>query len=1506
MPRWLTNIPWLRRLVNLGANRDIRPELLKDGLYSDASNMRPTSVDGNTGGVEAIKGEVLVHPAVAGQGYVCIGATGANNRTMSFWASSLVNQPNAGDNPPCVIIDGLLVAQSINIPYVYDRPLQIAMEERCMGGVAYPADHNADPLYWPIDSLLEELGLGSGLYFDNYTPEVNAVALGAPIEWPKFKGLVSLVSDGASTGQYGMALRFRTQSGDTTNPGPACPFVSVPRFMDTPALNAHPGGRNIGGEPNLLAPTLYGLQYQWRIDNTYGYSEVEVIVARINDGGGLTGVITTEIVARIPIEPGLNTPFTFTYPQDNNIPVELLPADAAVDFVFSIHAPKGVELADNRLSYANFTAGNTTPELVFDEVAGSTTFFLTEKLSTNLINNEVVNDGYANPVHNTYKKSLFRGEKNGWGVMCWGPVADRFPVAPITGAENLQAPNRRDPLNGRAFDYSVEPPIAANTACQSDDPVGYVYEAMGQGSFKKTDVGAGSLINVVNTDNYPYSPWRPVGPADSQRYDTPPNTGRVLSTVGPPLSVDARYNEGSVWAPSHHALGLAVNGITNFPTNTKAFSIMRTPDAGRVICQGIGTYVLTDNPIGPTMPKHKNTSNFLFNSPDLMSGRVPQAILEDMQLNPTQYKFQCVAPLGFYTDIYGYFRNTASIPNDPIIGAYIPPPPLPNFANAANAVDMMSYAGIQHDEGQVNVGEPAAGGMAYQPNPSGNIPAGNYVGYGAWRNTQPPNGQNPPTQDQMDYSFWNQTGNDGNTTIVMQSFTAIAEGRSTTYVIGTDNSVYTPGGIDTRDGGGDYHVDFNSTEVRTFHQPWYIINIIKDGADVPNEPTEYLSCTTVKREGRIGIVTSGTTVTMELINERVDDVLPRFQSEYRYVYVKPVDAPEQHWLCVTNFGAFDTSVILADIAANGFWVAPDGTQVYGVYEVVRDTTGDFVVFGTFGINGTPTPPVGASVTVKYDHTAPVIAFGGSVTVAPAIHAIYDRLWNGPDGTNTAVSTGGLPLPYVGFIRNPFWYQPRDSYHIEGTQYLPIIQSIRQWCVLWDAEARTPGRLNLIGPDGVPQQNSQSAFPNVHYVARPYVFVGDVGGFHGLYLTDYPNENTSLGGIRYTPDINFDYAREEPVTGVGEQVGIDIRTDYCNAIAASLEVDPLVNEQPGTRTFLTSNMTAISQENGEIKVIASALGPNGQNLYAWTQKGVCRILTNKNILTGADGAEVATQSVSNYFGTEQWLSRNIGSPDQMWRLFAKGYAPAGQQYADSFFWADRNGVYRMTGDTIIDISENKYFSQLKEYLLNFPTDYSPQTTAFYNSLYNEVYFSIDPIVFPPRPPLQPLPITLPRKTFVYSAQNNEWLGTFDYDFDAYWQTKQQVYGFRDLQTFGLQSGYTINGETRVASVTVPFVGDLSKFKELETWQVVGTRPDRVEILDADYNVITIQDEATAALVNPAEANYWVLLIDSWQQWASAVLGTDLRPQGPMFYLRVTWNTEGDKECVALGALLRNLK
>ena len=224
---------------------------------------------------------------------------------------------------------------------------------------------------------------------------------------------------------------------------------------------------------------------------------------------------------------------------------------------------------------------------------------------------------------------------------------------------------------------------------------------------------------------------------------------------------------------------------------------------------------------------------------------------------------------------------------------------------------------------------------------------------------------------------------------------------------------------------------------------------------------------------------------------------------------------------------------------------------------------------------------------------------------------------------------------------------------------------------------------------------------------------------------------------------------------------------------------------------------------------------------------------------------------------------------------------------------------MTGDSIIDISRGKYLSQLKPYLESYPLGYEAMSSAVYDRSHNEAWISTGEFA------------GLPSQLFVYSAQTGEWVGLYSYAMDGFTSNGPDTYGHRDLETYILNSGAVISGDTRRSSVTVPVVGDVGILKELTRWAVTGSKPDEIEVLDKDYNVICRQNEAIAAALNPQEAQYWVLRYrNGWEQWAASVLesvdAARPRPQDELFYIRCTWFSDGSKHLVSLSGSMQNIK
>jgi hypothetical protein len=717
----------------------------------------------------------------------------------------------------------------------------------------------------------------------------------------------------------------------------------------------------------------------------------------------------------------------------------------------------------------------------------------------------------------------------------------------------------------------------------------------------------------------------------------------------------------------------------------------------------------------------------------------------------------------------------------------------------------------------------------------------------------------------------------------------------------------------------------------------------------------------IKTESCIGVTPSpiiGPNVATQdfpLLNERLGDVycngislsLPvNDPAANRYVYVDSGQGLKP-WLCVTDNAQAnaDQQAILSSLLSDGSYQLLDGTVIYGVYSIFdaenwssssqKQFTGT-VRFGQWidNLNSnnnllpTPIPADNSRIIVKYDRNEPIRFFGGDCTVSPSLNALFDRnvgLNGFPNANNDFIFTNTDPseiienfsldafhMPYRRWDKHLEYYLPLGSNGQNGlgigmpSSFLLGQSWKRQWAIYWDAEQRSAPRYYYSATDGY-------EWPRIGYLLKWARSFSDLesssqlysyNALGGLGLTNLDNIANPVrrGGFLFRSDINTNYIQQAPVSGFGVPFvssGGEFTEKFYfpTGLVASLEFNQLAQDIPSLRTFLELNLKTISEENGEIKTIASALAGGGRNLYAWTDNGVARVLTNKNVLTGADGGTLGTQSISNYWGQEMWISRNIGIPDQMWQAFVKGYAPTGDGYSDNFFWANRNSLYRMVGDSIIDIGREKFLSYMLPILRGYPRGYVPGTNGFYNAKYNEAWMSFNGVVDENN--------KTSRKLVIFNPRINDWNGLYTYDFDGHTQVGNDVFGHRGLQTFKLDQGWTINATTREASVTVPMVGDIDTFKEFIRWRVVGSKPDSMEILDPDLVLMSRMDAATNG------SPLWVKEYDGWEGWASRTLasyppGDRKLPQKRYFYLRLIWNREEDVNATSLSGQLKPIK
>ena len=143
------------------------------------------------------------------------------------------------------------------------------------------------------------------------------------------------------------------------------------------------------------------------------------------------------------------------------------------------------------------------------------------------------------------------------------------------------------------------------------------------------------------------------------------------------------------------------------------------------------------------------------------------------------------------------------------------------------------------------------------------------------------------------------------------------------------------------------------------------------------------------------------------------------------------------------------------------------------------------------------------------------------------------------------------------------------------------------------------------------------------------------------------------------------------------------------------------------------------------------------------------------------------------------------------------------------------------------------------LRSYPRGYVPGISGIYNKKFNEAWM--------------PLLSDDVKKLLVYNPEINAWNGIYDYSFDGYTQVNNNVFGHRGLQTFKLDQGWTINATARQASVTVPMAvdrnNDMDSFKEFIRWRVVGSKPDKIQILDPVIDPVTGDFVVMSEMPNP---------------------------------------------------------
>lgn len=808
-----------------------------------------------------------------------------------------------------------------------------------------------------------------------------------------------------------------------------------------------------------------------------------------------------------------------------------------------------------------------------------------------------------------------------------GVVSVVTPNVSLQNYSEVQFPERRTPIP--VSEQAFSPTAQTISTNKSWNPAGSgitdkVYELIDNLKIQKdTDTRVRTILNLL--DGNKYRPMTPTGRDDGYVGGYMSGGGGVdFSGLGTEYMATA---DGLPYNTARHGtrkstMGLKIAGIdiTKLPEWVKAVSVVRTPPAGRVVCQGIAMYALNLQTSGSHPSLYKYLDRLWFYSPELDSTIGDKSSLFDaIKSNPTDYEIQLVSPVGFFTDVYSanYFSS------GPI----------------TSRIDMVSYA-IMGGDGVHNM-EPVGFDSAAQ------IGIGeDRVTFGRFRNVYPTHPQGAGLiNDDLTFSIQSAYEPD-----LLSSNNESDKSRTSYLELILSSNIYASSHVDDVSG--------DDSTARAFHEPWYIVNIIQNGKHIPNNNINSYKHigSYIKLTSPIGLGNGESTQSYELVDEREEDVLTLGASATQYRYIWVDDKP---WLGVNNIASGTVDSYRADLGSMGYFIPSGGRTCYGMYLYTYSdlSTGPSRVISfpylEYPSGDSICPEVGAVIEVRYDPNASIDVFLGDTVVDDAIFAPIDvNVTRNSQGSGVCINA---PMPFYNFTFVSNYVRPLYKTMVESS-FTNYMQFIRQWVVSFGCESTV--NLPFLYKD---------YFPNRNYVIRPAqydekddsdsieTYYNDHYLWTSGYITDYDDEylRWGYGGFHIPGGANFDYQKSlhlraftRPTSGTQEQLSFMKRLHWSS--------ESLVG-YPSSRAFMPTNVYDLMNDKAQqISILYDVLSDKGNNLYVITDYGAGLILTDKKMLTDAGGNALTILTFdSTLVQGELWLNPSIGCPKEFWRGKTEG-------------------------------------------------------------------------------------------------------------------------------------------------------------------------------------------------------------------------------------------------------------
>jgi hypothetical protein len=1352
-----------------------------------------------------------------------------NYHIVEFWAN---RNPVI---PPFIRIDGIIVASHPDLPLRTAFPIQVDKNENCVGGEFFSTDHDTPPILLNVKDLLinggvdvgDEEGDCSEKYFGDFEINRWTVNLDVQLDQMRFIALdqgnigvydVVYGANGLVGGSYQYTFRYVTADGDRTRMAPITPTIPVPRVFSATST-AYPYSRTFGTD--IGEDTGNGIHLRFRITNTLDYDYVEIIRIPFNAGEALNFSPAPEIIGvfDIPNNTELMVVNILDYGPDPES-IEPMEEDEITNLMAGVQAAKSLRYFGRRLELFNVTyASRDTLNTITFKDPVTPMFPVTAHLGK---------AGHADPWNTTYRRSRQHDEYYGNGLVLWDAFGNYTFAQDIVGFENHRMPQNKAPMPqdnqnnslgvvptptmdmtgtlSVCYDFfDMHDAVYKDSGCELKHFCGTEHD-MGtngeQRAFAFANIGfpiPGTLLNEIqggtntlpgwlNCDNVggeanwliipaggppavcswylgtikraheiPYSVFHPINEFDTNNglaesdHNYPPNV-RVLTDGGVPHQDYTEEFKPEGFSPDYFSLGMAFKGLETWPDWAVGFSLVRTPPAGRVVAEGMSMYKINPalfdtNGFGSIYGVSKEKYELWTHFTDIDTGLSEGDVIADVNANPHLYAVQLFQPVGFFSEHWNnlWWCNTA--------------------ASRHRKLDIAVYPRIHHDIGQINAGE-------------GNIGFNGHVGFGKWRNdSQPP--------------WTNQNGIPGNVEPVPGSRLLyefdLNSGAISTEVDGTragslesgvsrykitlplaqqriyDNATIGGGGQDGR------HFD---NEVKNWHEPFYMIRIVRKNRSIDTSPNIRQFHDTGHFQKFSSIIGKGDSTlnqSFELVDERWEDCCPDldggtiYYNRDAFVYLRDDSLSERAWLNVTNMSQVVIDALNATITADGF-VVHNGIEVYGLFTHENTTDGRWVNL-KFDYQVVPDDTY---VIVRYDNTIPIRNFDGDKTVGENVFSPIDRECGSFPQDVGDQFTMNVGFPYYTVQMNSRHLIARKTFHnTQGPGGLTVNEEIqeanalqtdwmRQMLVMYPTLTRThlgyPHERRRTEDEVVANIPREGFFPATHYIMRPNRWLPGgaptsrpgadarhnwAGRGYGLdfpghvldpYFDDYPGEGTDednsgiwkWGGFRYEKLTNIDYSKVGQFRKFATRpsVGFVEQTKFCTRIIWSLPRDINVQDEPGLRTFYATNAYDIDDRQGEIKMGWSANSEKGDNLYAITDSGTCLLITDKRIISDLNATELmlAGTGDESYIAGEYWLSKNTGMNDEMYR--------SATEMDDALYFVNFESAYMFHNNALVNLGKIDYHYRVRtDYIEQVAAGYLTKIMSVYDTLHEEVWFGI---------------------------------------------------------------------------------------------------------------------------------------------------------------------------------------